>query len=496
MEIDWIRRAGDLKPRVRNLIGGSWREGGGGALEKFSARDGQLLYTLGAGDPQDVEETVRSARRAFDDGRWSRLPVQNRKEVLHKLASLIEAHREEVALLESLDVGKPIRDALGSDVPVAASIIRFNAEAADKIGGKVFGADHTSLSYQLIRPIGVVAAIIGWNFPVVLAAQKIGPILATGNSLILKPSELTSLSAVRLAELALEAGVPEGVFNVISGAPGVGAALAQHRAIDATSFTGSTETGKKLMIAAGQSNMKRLVLECGGKAPSIVFDDGPDLEGVADAIVARAYWNLGQVCTASSRLLVQQSIKEALMPLIVKRVAALSPGDPLKPDTQFGAVVSQGHQQKVMSYIDSGQQEGAKILYRSSAIAPHQNGFYVRPVVFDDVIPQHNIAREEIFGPVLSVLTFRDEEEAIRIANDTIYGLSAIVWTRSFGRGHRVAQGLKAGWISINTTDKPRGGPGVGVLSIGGQKQSGLAAEGGIEGLEDYVTKTAVQVFG
>jgi acyl-CoA reductase-like NAD-dependent aldehyde dehydrogenase len=442
-----------------------------------------------------MEEAVSTARRAFDDGRWSKLPTQRRKDVLHKLASLIEAHKEELALLECLDVGKPISDALGFDVPAAAALIRFNAEAADKFYGKVYGVDQSSLSYQLRRPVGVVAGIVGWNFPLLLATGKIGPALATGNSLVLKPSELTSFSAGRVAELAMDAGVPEGVFNVIHGGGGVGASLAHHSGVDLVTFTGSTHTGKSLLIAAGQSNMKRLILECGGKAPNIVFDDSPNLEAVADAVVTRAFYNQGEVCSASSRLLIQESIKDEFLPILIRKASALSPGDPLRADTKFGAVVSQGHKKKILVYIDSGEREGARRVYQSDASVPHEGGYYIPPVIFDRVSPGQTIAQEEIFGPVLSVISFRDEEEAIQIANSTIYGLSAILWTKDLGRAHRVTQGIKAGLIVVNAIDKPAGGPGKGVMSVGGHKESGAGVEGGLEGLEEYTSRTTVQFF-
>jgi acyl-CoA reductase-like NAD-dependent aldehyde dehydrogenase len=495
MNIDWIKRSETLKLHVRDFVDGRWHEGGGEPLEKFSPRDGRPLYRFASGRAHDADDAIATARRAFEDGRWSRMPTQRRKDVLHKLASLIEAHHEELALLECLDVGKPISSALNSDIPMAAGMIRFNAEAADKVYGKVYEVDRSSLSYQLRRPAGVVAGIVGWNFPMVLAAGKIGPALAAGNSLVLKPSELTSLSTVRLAELAAEAGVPEGVFNVIHGDGRVGAALSMHRDVDLISFTGSSHTGKKLLIASGQSNMKRLILECGGKAPNIVFDDTPNLDAVSDAIIARAFRNQGQVCTASSRLLIQDGISEALLPIIVRKAAALNPGDPLDAGTTFGALVSQGHRKKVMGYIESGKQEGARIAYQSDSPAPYTGGFYVPPVIFQDVSPAQKIAQEEIFGPVLSVMTFRDEAEAVRIGNDTIYGLSAILWTRDVSRAHRVMQGIKAGWIVVNCTDTPTGGPAWGVVSIGGHKESGLGVEGGTDGVEDYISKTAVQLY-
>jgi acyl-CoA reductase-like NAD-dependent aldehyde dehydrogenase len=495
MKIDWVERSRALTLRVRNFVNGRWCEGTGDALEKVSPRDGRLLYRFGAGRPPEVDEAVACARRSFEDGRWSRLPAQRRKDILYQLALLLEKYREELALLECLDVGKPIGDALTIDVPMAAAIVKFNAEAADKLFGKVYATDRSSLSYQLRRPVGVVGGLIGWNFPLVLAATKIAPVLATGNSLVLKPSELTSLSAARFAELAIEAGVPEGVFNVIHGGPEVGEALAHHSDVDALTFTGSTHTGKQLLIASGQSNMKRLVLECGGKASNIVFEDCPTLDAVADGIVARAFWNQGQVCAASSRLLVQGNIREKLLPLIIEKTAALRLGDPLDAQTGFGAVVSREHQRKVLSYIDSGEQEGAKLVYRSEVKSPHAGGFYVAPVIFDEVSPNQRIAREEIFGPVLSVILFRDEAEAIQIANDTVYGLSAILWTTNLGRAHRATQSIQAGWITVNATDIPMGGPAEGILPVGGHKQSGLGVEGGIEGLEAYTNQTAVQLL-
>jgi acyl-CoA reductase-like NAD-dependent aldehyde dehydrogenase len=494
--VDWVARAGALRIQIRNFVGGKSLGGdGAGELHKASPRDGQELYTFAAGSPRDVESAVTAARRAFVDGRWSQLPALRRSEVLYRLAALLAEHTEEFALLESLDTGKPIKDALTFDVPRAAATFRFSAAAGDKLASQVYGVDARSLSYQSRRPLGVVGGIIGWNFPLVLAAEKIAPALAMGNSLVLKPSELTSLSAARLGELALEAGVPEGVLNVVHGSPAVGAALARHQDVDMITFTGSSRTGKLLLVAAGESNMKRLMLECGGKAPNIVFADAPDLAAVADGIIARAFWNQGQVCTASSRLLVQEDIKDALLGLVIERASVLQPGDPLKEQTTFGALVSNGHREKVLGYIASGEREGARAVYQTSTLAPIPGGFYAAPVIFDEVSPVHRIAQEEIFGPVLSVLTFRDDEEAARIANSTIYGLSAILWTRDVGRAHRVSQSIDAGWIVVNATASPTGGPGPGILSIGGHRQSGIGVEGGIEGLKAYTRESAIQIF-
>jgi acyl-CoA reductase-like NAD-dependent aldehyde dehydrogenase len=496
MDIDWLSRYRSLTLEVRNFIDGRWRSlEGADAIEKWSSRDGSLICRFPGGDLQQADDAVASARRAFEDGRWSKLPVQRRKDILYKLAALIEEHHEEFALLECVDVGKPISDALGIDVPAAAATIKFNAEVADKCYGSVYAADHSSLSYQLRRPLGVVAGIIGWNFPLLLAAGKIGPALATGNSLVLKPSELTSFSAARVAELAIEAGVPEGVLNVVHGGAAIGAALAHHQDVGLVTFTGSSSTGKSLLVASGQSNMKRLMLECGGKSPNVVFDDSPALDTVAEAIVARAFWNQGQVCTASSRLLVQHNIKEELLRRVIDKSAALQPRDPLMRETRFGALVSQAHQKKVLNYIAAAKDEGAKLAYEGDWSVPVEAGFYVPPVIFDDVTSDQRIAREEIFGPVLSVMSFRDEKEAVKIANSTNYGLSAILWTKDLARAHRVTHGVSAGWITVNATDKPMGGPGHGVLSVGGHKESGIGTEGGGEGLEAYMSRTAVQLF-
>jgi len=494
--VDWVARAEGLELQVCNLIGGQFIPSGGKeSIRKLSPRDGRRLCQFGSGTAQEVDSAVTAARRAFCDGRWSKLSSQRRSEVLNALATLLAANAEEFALLESLDTGKPISGALAFDVPHAVATLKYAAAAGDKLAGQVYGVDANSLSYQSRRPLGVVAGIIGWNFPLVLAAEKVGPALVMGNSLVLKPSELTSLSAVRLAELALQAGVPEGVINVVHGAGGIGAALARHTDVDMITFTGSSRTGKALLIASGESNMKRLMLECGGKAPNIVFEDAPDLGAVADGVVARAFWNQGQVCTASSRLLVHEAIKDELLAHLIKRASVLAPGDPLKMETTFGALVSAGHKEKVLGYVASGEREGSRLVYRSTAPDPLSGGYYVAPVIFDNVSAQQTIAQEEIFGPVLSVLAFRDEDEAVRIANSTMYGLSAILWTTALARAHRVSQAIDAGWIVVNATARPSGGPGSGTLSIGGHKQSGLGTEGGLDGLRSYTRESAIQLF-
>jgi len=492
---DWVAKAKYISLDVRDLIDGRSLAGLGAVREKLSPRDGQPLYSFSDTTPHELDEAVRAARTTVEDGRWSGLSVQQRKDVLFRLARLLEERHEEFALLECLDVGKPIRDALSVDVPAAVASIRASAEAIDYVAGKVYVAHASALAYQLQRPVGVVGAIVGWNFPLVLAAGKIGPALATGNSVVLKPSELTSLSAARLAQLALEAGVPPGVFNVVHGERVVGEAIAVHPDIDLISFTGSSQTGREILNASGRSNMKRLILECGGKAPNIVFEDSPDLDGVAAAIIERAFWNQGQVCTASSRLLVQESIRQPLIDRILTQAKSLTLGDPLDETTRQGALVGRAHCDKVNGYIRRGDREGAVRVYASTARPPFADGCYVPPVIFDQVTPSMAIAQEEIFGPVLSVLSFRDTEEAIRIANGTIYGLSAIAWTKDLPRAQRLSYALQAGSVTIFATSKAAAGAGEGVIAVGGLKQSGMSVEGGIEGLQAYLAQTAVQIY-
>lgn len=491
----WLDNARALNLEIRDFVGGHWHELPRRNLRKYGPRDGLLLCEYGESGPERVDHAVSVAREAFNDGRWSKLPTQKRKDILFRFATLLEERREEFALFECLDVGKPISDALHFDVPTAVSCIRFNAEAADKHFGKVYSSDSTSLSYELRRPVGVVAGIVGWNFPLYLAAQKVGPVLAGGNSLILKPSEFTPFAASRLAQLALDAGIPEGVLNVVHGAASVGSTLAQHPDVDCLTFTGSTKTGKQLLVASGTSNMKRLILECGGKAPNIVFNDCANLSAAADAIVASAYWNQGQVCVATSRLLVQEDIKEELLNEIIRRMKGHIMGDPLNPDTKYGALVSAEHKRKVLAYIDQACDEGARLLYQANTTSPFEGGFYVPATVFDRVTAHQTLAQEEVFGPVLAALSFRDEAAALAIANNTIYGLSAVLWTKDMGRAHRVSQSLDSGLIVVNTADKAVGGPAEGVLPVGGLKQSGIGVEGGVEGLEAYLKRSTIQIF-
>jgi acyl-CoA reductase-like NAD-dependent aldehyde dehydrogenase len=495
-QINWRERAEKLQPTIRNWVGGRQVPSTGkGIVPKRGGRDGRLLYELNEGAGADVDQAVAAALTAFSDGRWSRLPVQQRKTVLHKLANLVEARAEELALLDCLDVGKPIGNALREDVPMALNALRDAADGAERLFSRaVMDGPAPNLAYQVRKPVGVVGGIIGWNFPLLLAAMKAGPALMMGNSLVLKPSEFTSLSAARLAELALEAGVPEGVFNVVHGTGAiVGDALARHRDVGLLTFTGSGATGKQLMVAAGQSNMKRLMLECGGKSPYIIFDDCPeDLDFVAQAVVQTAFPNQGEVCSAGTRVLVQEGIKDRLIPKLIEQASKVVPGDPLDPEVTFGALLGEAHMNKVIGYIESGKKEGARLIHAGRRVEPVKGGCYLEPSIFADVNNGSRIAREEIFGPVLSLLSFRTEEEALLLANDTTYGLVAYVCTTNLGRAHRLGQRLNAGAVLIMGTSTPA--PLWESLGIEPQKQSGFGAEGGLDGLASYTTTNVVYV--
>lgn len=496
--INWNLRAKEVDLRVRNFINGEFVDCHGDQLiTKLAPRDGSLLYQFPAGTNEDVDQAVACAKQAFDDGRWQGKTIHERKAILTALWNLIDKNREELALLDCLDVGKPITYALHMDIPHALSFLKSAIDHADKLQSAC-GQDGSWFAYQQRKPVGVVGAILGWNFPLSMAVLKMGPALAMGNSLVIKPSEFSSLSTRRLAALAVEAGVPPGVFNVVHGAgTTVGAALAHHPAINLLSFTGSTATGKQMMIAAGKSNMKRLMLECGGKSPYIVFDDCPDdLDYVARDVVESITYNQGEVCVAGSRLLVQASIKDKLLPKILEHIAQIKPGDPLNAETSFGALINEAQMNKVLGYIESGKQD-AKLIFGGHRVSvdvgnTENQGYYVEPTIFDLVEPEHKIAQEEIFGPVLSILTFKDEEEAIKMANSTCYGLAAYVATQNVGRAQRMGQRLNTGYLQILSSSKPsRGGV---EISQEPQCQSGFGSEIGIGALMSYSVSTAVHL--
>ncbi|MBA1376442.1 aldehyde dehydrogenase [Pseudomonas brassicacearum] len=480
---EWETRANALDIEGRAFIDGHYVPARSGAtFDCISPIDGRLLGAVASCDGADADLAVSSARSAFDSGVWSRQAPAKRKAVMLRFADLLEAHSEELALLETLDMGKPISDALAVDLPGSIDSIRWCGEAIDKIYDEVAATAPDQLGLVTREPVGVVAVIVPWNFPLMMASWKLGPALATGNSVILKPSERSPLTAVRIAQLALEAGLPAGVLNVLPGYGGtVGKALALHRDVDTLAFTGSTQVAKQLLVYAGESNMKRVWLEAGGKSPNIVFADAPDLQVAAEAAAAAIAFNQGEVCTAGSRLLVQASIKARFVPMVIEALKAWKPGHPLDPDTNVGALVDSRHLEGVLQRIQGGQEEGARLLLGGRVALEDSGGSYVEPTLFDNVSNGMKIAREEIFGPVLSVIEFDDAEEAVRIANDTPYGLAAAVWTADLSRAHNIARALRAGSVWVNLYDG-----GDMMAPFGGYKQSGNGRDKSLHAFDKY----------
>ncbi len=480
---DWRPLAAEFKPRNRLFIDGGWRDAlSGEQFDCLSPIDGRLLTQVAAGDAADIEAAVRAARSSFERGDWSRAAPRHRKQVLLRFAELVREHRDELALTETLDMGKPISDSLSVDVPSSANCLQWYGEAVDKVYDEVAPTGSDSLALITREPQGVVGAIVPWNFPMIMATWKIGPVLAAGNSLILKPSEKSPLSALRLAELAIEAGIPPGVFNVVPGfGHTAGKALALHPDVDGIAFTGSTATGKLIMGYAAQSNLKRVSLECGGKSPNIVMADYQDIERAARACAFAIFFNQGEMCSAGSRLIVHESVKDALLEQVSRVARELQPGDPLDPATRLGAIVDGPQMQSVLGYIEAGQQDGARLALGGARVRQQSGGYYVEPTIFDAVRPEMRIAREEIFGPVLSTLTYRTEEEALRIANDSSYGLAAAVWTQDLKAAHRVSRALRAGVVYVNCYDADDI-----TVPFGGYKQSGMGRDKSLHAFDKY----------
>jgi acyl-CoA reductase-like NAD-dependent aldehyde dehydrogenase len=481
--IDWHARAAVLAPRHGVFIDGVFRPALSGAtFDCISPIDGRVIAKVAAGDAPDIDAAVASARAAFERGHWSRRAPRERKQVLLRFADLLRAHREELALTETLDMGKPIGDSLSVDVPSSANCIQWYAEAVDKIYDEVAPTGPNSLALVTREPLGVVGAVVPWNFPMIMAAWKLGPMLAAGNSLVLKPSEKSPLTALRMAELAVEAGLPPGVFNVVPGfGHTAGKALALHADVDGIGFTGSTATGKLIMGYAAQSNLKRVSLECGGKSPNIVMADYRDVQRAARAAAYAIFFNQGEMCSAGSRFVVHESLKDALLDEVAKVARELAPGDPLNETTKLGAIVDTQQMQRVLGFIDAGREEGARVALGGTQVRRESGGCYVEPTIFDGVKPAMRIAREEIFGPVLSTITFRDEAEAIAIANDTPYGLAAAVWTRDLNTAHRMARAIRAGMVYVNCYDADDI-----TVPFGGFKQSGMGRDKSLHAFDKF----------
>ncbi|MFD2191240.1 aldehyde dehydrogenase [Pistricoccus aurantiacus] len=453
----------------------------GETFETINPATGVRLANIASCDQADADIAVNHARRAFEGGEWSRLPPIERKRTLLRLADLMEANKHELALLDTLDMGKPVSSSLG-DMAGAIGCLRHHAETIDKLYGEVAPTGEDALGLVLREPIGVVASIVPWNFPLMMTAWKIAPALAAGNSVILKPSEKSPLSALRLASLVKEAGLPSGVFQVLPGfGHTVGKALALSMDVDCLSFTGSTQVGKQLLQYAGQSNLKKVYLECGGKSPNIVFADCKDLDAVARNAAAAIFRNQGEVCIAGSRLLVENSIREDFIERVLAAAETMQPGDPLDPESFMGAIVDEAQYRRVLDYIRQGVEEGARLRVGGEAIDAESGGLFIPPTVFDSVTRDMTIGREEIFGPVLAVFGFDTEEEAIRLANDTVYGLAAGLWSQDIDRIMRVSRRLQSGQVYVNNW-----AGGDQTMPFGGVKQSGNGRDKSYHSLEEY----------
>lgn len=454
----------------------------GETFTSINPATGLPLAEVASCQSEDVDVAVESAQRAFKAGVWSRISNGERKKILLKFADLIEENSETLALIDTLDMGKPIADSVGFDLPNTVETFRWSAEAIDKVYGEISPTANTSLAMITHEPIGVVAAIVPWNYPLMMASWKIAPALAAGNSVILKPSEKSPLSALFLAGLAKKAGIPSGVFNVLPGfGHTAGKALALHNDVEVITFTGSTKVAGQLMAYAGQSNLKRTWLEAGGKSPCIIFADCDDLEAAAFAAALGIFSNQGAVCIATSRLLIEESIKDKFIALLIEQAKKWIPGDPLNPETNMGAVVDQQHMQSILAHIKLGIEEGANLLFGGQATSVNGTNCYVQPTIFTETEQKMSIVENEIFGPVVAVKTFSTWEEAVQLANDSKYGLAAGIWTDNLKKAHKTAREMQAGMVWINNWAGSDA-----TTPFGGTKQSGNARDKSLHSISKY----------
>ncbi len=480
---EWKERAEKISIGGEAFIDGKYVAAAAGErFDCISPLDGRVLASVASCDEEDVDRAVRAARRAFETDVWSGMAPVERKQILFRFAERIEEHSEELALLETLDMGKPIRYSLTHDLPTVVETIRWYAEAIDKVYDEIAPMGKDELGLVTREPLGVVGAVVPWNFPLDMAALKFAPALAAGNSVVLKPAEQSPLTAIRIGELAAAAGIPDGVFNVLPGfGPRAGKALGMHMDVDMIAFTGSTEVGKLFLRYAGESNMKQVALECGGKTPNIILADVPDADIAASEAAFGIFYNSGQVCTAPSRLLVDEKIYDIFLEKLLAAARAIKAGSPLAPTTEFGTLVDDVHKRRVLQYVEQGQQEGADLLLGGNSADFENAGCAIEPTIFENVEDTMVIAREEIFGPVLSVLKFDTHENALKIANNSHYGLQAAIWTRDLSTAHKFARALKVGMVTVNSLDSYKQ-----VLPFGGVKQSGFGRDFSLHGLHKY----------
>ncbi len=490
----WEKALASQKLEGRCFINGAHRAAvSGKTFARTRPMDGRPGAVLVRGEAADIDAAVVSARQAFESGVWRHKEPLERKRIMLAWAELIRTHAEELALLETIDVGKPVLASLNVDVRLCADGIQYYAEMIDKLYDEIAPTGPNARALVRKVPLGVIGAITPWNYPMIIDAWKLGPAIAAGNSVVLKPAEQSSLSAIRLASLAVEAGLPPGVFNVVTGyGEEAGKPLALHMDVDMIAFTGSTEVGKLIMGYAAQSNIKRVALELGGKSPLVVFADA-DLDAAASAVAWGCFYNSGETCHASTRLLVERSVQEAL----IGKIEAVTRNDitlahPFEPSAQIGALIEQAHMDKVLGLIATGEREGARRAFGAEKALSETGGYYVSPCVFVDMTNDMSLARQEIFGPVLAAIPFDTEEEALRLANDTIYGLAGAVFTRDMDRAHRFSENLHAGTVWINTYDRSNF-----ATPFGGFKQSGFGRDRSVHAIEKYCDyKTIWQQFG
>jgi len=478
-----VELKGSLKINTQAFINGKYTNSHlGKTYQKISPIDGMIIAEIAECDEKDVDYAVQCAKNSFNSGVWCKMDPVMRKKVLFKFADLIEKNIMELAVLETIDMGKPVAFSCG-EIQRASNTVRWFAEAIDKMYGSIATSKSNTIGMITREPVGVVGAITPWNYPLLMAIWKVAPALASGNSVVLKPAEQSPLTAIKIAMLGKEAGIPDGILNVVPGfGEKAGKALAIHNDVQKISFTGSTEVGKLILQYSGQSNMKRVSLECGGKSPNIVFADAANnLDYIAQETVDNMFYNSGQVCDAPTRLLVDRKIRDELVRKIIDYSKSYQPENPLKPETKMGTIVDKAQLNKIMDYINKGKEEGAKLCYGGNQVLKETGGYFIEPTIFINVKNSMTIARDEIFGPVLSVIEFDTPEEALEIANDTEYGLCAMIWTNDINKAHIMAKGIQSGKVYINCM-------GDGNISVphGGVKQSGFGRDKSLEAFEQY----------